>query len=137
MLTPQHEQALALYAMLQEQQQPDPATTGTLLGLSGAATGALVGDAANKAVNLGRRVRGKKPMGISRIKRPAGLALLGFALGGGAGYGIQKNINSTVPAAEAIAKAAMDMPLTTYDKDVIRAALAGAYSNQGQMSGLM
>ena len=50
MLTPQHEQALALYAMLQEQQQPDPATTGTLLGLSGAATGALVGDAANKAV---------------------------------------------------------------------------------------
>ncbi len=134
MLTPQQEQMLAFEAMRQEQNQPSAELTGLGLGASSAAVGALLGRGANSAINLGRRVRGKKPMGMFRaMKRPAGLALGAFALGGGAGYGIQSQINNTVPAAEAIAKAALGQPLNSRDEQLLANALAQAYSNQGQM----
>ena len=134
MLTPQQEQMLALQAMLEEQNQPSPELVGLGVGTAAAAGGAGLGRLSNATINLGRRVRGKKPMGMFRaMKRPAGLALGAFALGGGAGYGIQSQINNTVPAAEAIAKAAMGQPLNSRDEQLLANALAQAYSNQGQM----
>tara|TARA_Y100001968_G_scaffold247974_1_gene232469 strand:+ start:144 stop:566 length:423 start_codon:yes stop_codon:yes gene_type:complete len=134
MLTPQQEQMLALQAMLEEQNQPSPELVGLGVGTAAAAGGAGLGRLSNAAINLGRRARGKKPMGMFRaMKRPAGLALGAFALGGGAGYGVQSQINNTVPAAEAIAKAAMGQPLNSRDEQLLANALAQAYSNQGQM----
>ncbi len=134
MLTPQQEQMLAYQAKLEEQSQISPELMGALTALGTGSVGVIAGRAGNAAENLGRKVIGKKPMGgLRRLKRPAGLGLITALLGGAGGYALQNQINSTVPAAEAIAKAGMGSPLNYRDRQLLSGALAQAYSNQGQM----
>lgn len=134
MLTPQQEQMLALQAMLEEQKQTSPETAAALLGASGAGLGTLLGRGANRAINVGNRLRGKPQLSTLRsLKRPAGLALALAGIGGGLGYGIQSQINQTVPSADAIAKAALGQELNMRDRQLLTNAIAQAYSNQNEM----
>ena len=116
-------------AMLDSQNQPDPAVAMGVGATGGALLGAAAGAPLNATGMLLNRVAGKTPRGLRPGFRMAG-GLVGAIAGGALGAGMANMMKKSSPAGEMLAKIqATNGNLNTMDMMRLESILSDVYGN--------